>query len=145
MRAQRTVIQPLSPEKSLYMRQAASQALDILQQFSGGPVAFGPTALQLLDEWVDRMQRQGPLSRQSHAFVLAFLGHTFLQTHGGFWATEVCGERRSLGVICPLADSQDEVRFIDIVDATRRRLEHGIQSSLALFYMTTSVELKRRM
>jgi len=74
----------LSLERSLYMRQAAAQALETLQRFAGDRVRFDPTALQLLDEWIERMERRGSLSSAARVLVIAFLGHTFLQAHGGY-------------------------------------------------------------
>jgi hypothetical protein len=138
-------IQPLSSERSLYMREAAGQALDVLQRFSADLVEFGPTALQLLDEWIDRMERRGPLSNTSRALVVAFLGHTFLQEHGGYWATETRGRKQRLGVICPVAGSGNQTQFIDIVEQVNRRLANGISDSLAFFYLVTSVELRGRL
>ena len=81
--------QPLPPERSIYMQRAAAQATKILERFSSGPIKYCPTTLQLLDEWIDRMERNGPLPSAARVLVIAFLGQTFLHRHGGYWAAQV--------------------------------------------------------
>jgi hypothetical protein len=141
MTAPANVTRSLSPERSLYLRQAAAQALEMLQRFSSADVGFGPTALQLLDEWIERTERKGPLSPSARVLVIAFLGHTFIHAHGGYWVAEFQAERRNLGVVCPIAGQEDQLRFINIVEKVNRRLARGIRDSLAFFYLTASVDL----
>lgn len=136
--------QPMPPERSLYMRNAAAQAAGVLERFSGNHVDFDPTALQLLDEWIERLTRKGPVPPAAQALAIAFLGHTFLHIHGGYWATRSRGHRQSLGVICPVEGPGDGTRFIDIAEQVDRRLSYGILESLTFFYLTTSVELRGR-
>jgi hypothetical protein len=139
-----SAVRPLDPDQSLHLRQAAAQALEVLQGFSGDQIRFGATALQVLDEWVERVQRNGALPPSAQVLVIAFLGHTFLQTYGGYWVMRVEGEPKGLGVVCPVTASDGSTRFIDIVDAVKRRLDHGIHESLALFYLATSLDLKKQ-
>lgn len=134
--------QPLPPERSIYMQRAAAQAAKALERFSSGPIEYGPTELQLLDEWIDRMGRSGPLPSAARVLVVAFLGQTFLHRHGGYWVVQTRGRRQNLGVVCPVAGPGDTTRFIGIADQVNRRLAHGISDSLAFFYLTTSVDLQ---
>jgi hypothetical protein len=136
--------QPLPPERSLYMQRAASHAVETLKRLSTGTVEYGPISLQLLDEWIDRVARRGPLPGTARVLVIAFLGQTFLHKHGGYWAVQRRGQTQSLGVVCPVAGSEKAMRFIDIVDQVNRRLAHGIRESLTFFYLTTSVDLQGR-
>jgi hypothetical protein len=136
--------QPLPPERSIYMQRAATQAVRTLERFAGGSIEYGPTALQLLDEWIDRMRRSGPLPGAARVLVVAFLGQTFLHRHGGYWATQIGDKGQNLGVACPVAGSGDTMRFIGIAEQVNRRLVHGISESLAFFYLTTSVDLQGR-
>jgi hypothetical protein len=144
MSPQELVTQPLSPERSLYMREAASEALDLLRRFSGDEIKYGPTALQLLDEWIERLARRNALSPKARGLVLSFVGHTFLHAHGGHWATTNLGGHQVLGVVCPVVGSGDQTKFINIAQQVQRRFANGIRDSLALFYLQTSVELKGR-
>ena len=134
-------VQPLPPERSMYMQRAAAQAMQVLESFASGPVEYDATALQLLDEWIDRTLRQGPLSDAERVLVIAFLGQTFLDRHGGYWATRTQDQQSGLGVVCPVTGSQDETRFIDVADQVQRRLAHGISDSLTFFYLIRSVDL----
>jgi hypothetical protein len=135
------ITQPLSPERSIYLRQSAFQALQVLEQFSGSAVEYGATALQLLDEWIDRIERRGPLSETERMLAIACLGQTFIHRHGGYWATRAQAQRQSLGVVCPVPGGGEEVRFINVVEQVNLRLSQGISSSLTFFYLTTSVDL----
>ena len=135
-------IRPLPEEKKQYLEESAEQTLRVLERFSGDPVEFGPTALQLLDEWIERMKRRGPLSTASQARIVAFLGQTFLQAHGGAWAVEIPGGRQKLGVVCPVRGQEERTRFVDISEQVNQRLAQGIQASLALTYMAASVDLE---
>jgi hypothetical protein len=133
---------PLPPERSLYLQRTATQALQVLERFSSGTVEYSPVALQLLDEWIDRLGRRGSLPIAGWALVVAFLGQTFLHRHGGYWAIQMRGQKRELGVVCPVAGTGDAMRFIDIAGQANRRLAHGISDSLAFFYLSTSVDLQ---
>jgi hypothetical protein len=144
MTALETKIQPLPHEQSLYMQQTATRAVQALQRFSGGQIEYGATSLQLLDEWIDRLERKGSLSAAERALVIAFVGQTFLETHGGFWAKRPDGQGTDLGVVCPVTGPGDQVRFISVVDQVNQRLDRGINASLAYFYLTTSVGLQGR-
>jgi hypothetical protein len=134
-----TAAQPLLSERSIYMQRAAAQTIQVLERFSGGPVEYGPTALQLLDEWIDRVR---PLSGAARVLAIALLGQTFIHRHGGYWATRVRGKRQNLGVVCPVAGSGGATHFIDVADQVGRRLAQGISASLTFFYLTTSVNLQ---
>jgi hypothetical protein len=136
--------QPLSPEQTRFLEETAVQALGVLEEFTDDHIAYGPTALQLLDEWIVRLERKGPVSTASRAQIIAFIGKTFLHAHGGYWATHMQGGRQHLGVLCPVVGPGEQVRFIDIIAQVNRRLHEGIGASLALAYLTASVDLKGR-
>lgn len=137
-------IEPLPPERCLYMQRAAAQALQVLRRFGGDAVDYDPATLQLLDEWIDRVGRTGPLPASARVLVIAFLGQTFLSRYGGYWATRRQGARQTLGVVCPVAGSLARGRFIDIVEQAGRRLLHGIRDSLAFYFLSVSVDLQGR-
>jgi len=116
----------------------------MLERFSGSYIEYVPTSLQLLDEWIDRMGRQGALPSAARVLVIAFIGQMFLHRHGGHWATQTRNQKQNLGVVCPVAGPGDEMRFIDIADQISRRLALGISESLTFFYMLASVDLPRQ-
>jgi hypothetical protein len=142
MSTQEPATQLLSPERSFYLQQAAAETLELLQRFSGHDIKYGPTALQLLDEWIERLARRNALSPKTRGLILAFVGHTFLNRHGGYWATTDLGGHQVLGVVCPVVGSGGETRFINIAEQVHRRLANGIRDSLALSFLQISVELK---
>ena len=144
MSLSKEMCQPLSPEQTRFLEKTASQALGVLEEFTDDHITYGPTALQLLDEWIVRSERKGPVSTVSRAQIIAFLGKTFLHAHGGHWATQMQGDRQHLGVLCPVVGPVEHVRFIDITAQVNRRLHEGIGASLALAYLTASVDLKGR-
>lgn len=142
MAAQDPTTKPLPPERNRFMQQSAAQARQVLESFSGDAVQFDSTALQLLDEWIDRMARKGPLSKAAQVLIIAFLGQVFLDKHGGYWATRTRGQKQTLGVVCTVAGGEDTTRFVNVSGQVGRRMEHGISESLAFFYLTTSVYLQ---
>jgi hypothetical protein len=135
-------IELLSSERSLQMRMAAARTLQELERFSGSMLEYGPIALQLLDEWIDRLQRRGPISSAARMQIIALLGQTLLQTHSGDWVIRIQGEERRIGVICLMAGQSEPSRFVDVVRQVNRRLSSGIGESLAFFYLITSIELR---
>jgi len=136
--------QPLSLEQTRFLEETAVQALQVLEQFTDDHIEYGPTSLQLLDEWIVRLERTGPIPASSRAQIIAFTAKTFLHAHGGYWATQVKGNRQHLGVLCPVVGPSEQVRFIDVTDQVNQRLSQGIVASLALAYLTASVDLKGR-
>ena len=137
-------VERLTPERDSFMERTAAQAFETLERFCGNLVDYSPTTLQLLDEWIDRMGRKGPLPGPARAMVIAFLGQTFIHRHGGYWATQRQGTQQSLGVVCPVEGTSGRERFIDVVAQVNRRLTHGILDSLAFFYLSASVDLHGR-
>ena len=136
--------QALSEEQTRFLEETAFQALRVLEQFTDDHIEYGPTSLQLLDEWIVRLERTGSIPTASRAQIIAFTGKTFLHAHGGHWATKIAGNRQHLGVLCPVVGPSEQVRFIDVTDQVNRRLSQGIAASLALAYLTASVDLKGR-
>jgi hypothetical protein len=124
------------------MQRTAAEALQALQRFSGETVEYSPTALQLLDEWIDRMQQTGSFSKSAQVMAIAFVGQTFLHRHGGYWASQIRDGKSVLGVVCPVAGSGDQMRFINVVDQVKNRISRGITESLAFFYLNVSVDLR---
>jgi hypothetical protein len=145
MSAQEMVTQPLPPSRTLYLQQAAAQTVALLQRFSGNDIDFGPIALQVLDEWIDRLQRKSPVSPATRALIIAYLGQTFRHRHGGHWAIGMRGQQQLLGVVCPIAGPEEQTQFINLVEPVNRRLAGGIQDSLTLFYLITSIDLQGRL
>lgn len=138
------VDRPLTSERSLYMQRAAERARQALERFADGSVSYNSTALQLLDEWIERETRRGPLPRAAQVLVMAFVGQMFLNRHGGYWAIREEGGQQRLGVVCPVAGQVDQERFIDVAGQVALRLKDGIRASLAFFYLAESVDLQRQ-
>jgi hypothetical protein len=144
MTSAETTIRPLPAEKNIYMQRTAAQAILFLQRFSDAQVGYDPVSLQVLDEWIDRLASRGPLPTTARAMIIAHLGQTFIQVHGGAWATRIRGDMQSLGVVCPVVGPGRRARFIDISAQVNERLTDGIRASLAFFYLTASVDLQGR-
>ncbi len=135
-------VELLFGERVQYLERTAEEVRRQLESFTGGPVAYDSTALQALDEWIERRTRRGPLSPGERVQIIAFVGQMFLKRHGGFWAVREERGRRSLGVVCPLVGSSRHLQFIDLTRQVHRRLKEGITASLTFFYLTTSVDLQ---
>lgn len=134
----------LSAEQIRYLAEMAEQARAALARFSHQEVGYDATALQLLDEWIERHLRQFPEpSQRMRLLWVSFLGEIFRRRHGGEWVVEESGARKgALALLCPAEDGS--VRKVDVSGQVGRRITEGISASLAYFYAMASIELKMR-
>lgn len=130
----------LSPEQVRYLVEVAEEARTGLSRFVGHKVAYDSTALQLLDEWIDRHLRQFPYPSQATRLLwVSFLGEMFRRRHEGEW---ILWERdKRLAVLCP--SEEGALYTVDVSGQVGRRIADGMSASLVWFYTTTSVELKK--
>jgi hypothetical protein len=119
----------------------AEQAKASLSRFSGYQVSYDSTALQLLDEWIDRHMRQFPNPSQKMRLLWAsFLGEIFRRRHDGEWfLQQTQSGMRALIILCPV---RGEAHPVAVSRQINRRIAQGMTESLVLFYMQKSIELK---
>ena len=130
----------LTPDQARYLVEVAEEARVGLSRFVGYGVAYDSVALQLLDEWIDRHLHQFPYPSQSTRLLwVSFLGEMFRRYHEGEWVLWKRDHR--LAVLCPTEGGDPYA--VDVSGQVGRRITEGISASLALFYTTTRVELKR--
>ena len=130
----------LSPDQARYLVEVAEEARVGLSRFVGHEVAYDPIALQLLDEWIERHVRQSSSPSQSTRLLwVSLLGEIFRRRHEGEWI--LWGPAQRLAVLCPTEGGTPYT--VDVSGQVGRRIAEGMSASLALFYATTSVELKR--
>jgi len=131
----------LTPERVRYMVEVAEEARARLGRFAGYEVTYDSTALQILDEWIDRhLRRFSHPSQATRLLWVSFLGEMFRRHHEGEW---ILRERDGgLAVLCPAEGGAPCT--VDVSGQVGRRIAHGMSASLALFYAVTSVELKRK-
>lgn len=134
----------LSPQQIRFLVETAEQARAALSRYVGYDVAYDATAVQLLDEWIDRHMRQFPdPSPRMRLLWSCFLGEMFRRRHGGEWAVQRGkgdSKEGKMVVLCPLGGGR--VYTVDISGQVARRIARGIAASLSLFYASTSIELK---
>jgi hypothetical protein len=131
----------LTPERVRYMVEVAEETRTRLSRFAGYKVTYDFTALQILDEWIDRHLRRFPHPSQATRLLwVSFLGEMFRRRHEGEW---VLRERDGgLAVLCPAEGGAPYM--VDVSGQVGRRIARGMSASLAWFYTVTSVELKRK-
>lgn len=136
----------LSPDQIRYLAEMAEHARAALARFSEQEVGYTVTALQLLDEWIERHLRQFPEpSQRMRLLWVSFLGEMFRRRHGGEWVIEIeegKASRGELALLCPLEDGS--VRKIDVSGQVGRRIAEGMSASLAYFYAMASIELRMK-
>ena len=131
----------LSPEQIRSLVEMAEQAQAALGRFVGYEVAYDSTALQLLDEWIDRHLRQLPNpSQRVRLLWISFLGEAFRRRHEGEWAVWGRDKRGSLVVLCPMEGGG--VYTADVSGQVNRRIAQGMSASLVYFYTVTVIELR---
>ena len=120
----------------------AELAREGLSRFAGYEVtAYDATAVQLMDEWIDRYLRQVPNpSRETRLLWISFLGEVFRRRCGGEWVIRERGEGGELAVLCPAENGNPQV--VDVAGQVGRRISHGPSASLALSYTATCIRLK---
>lgn len=131
----------LAPEQIRHLVEMAEQARTALSQYVGYEVAYDPTGMQLLDEWIDRHVRQfAHPSQKMRLLWISFLGEMFRRHHGGEWILQERDKGGELALLCPREGGG--LYTVDVSDQVSRRIAHGMSSSLAYFYAMTSIELK---
>jgi hypothetical protein len=126
----------LSPERARQLVELAERARDELARFSGQEVHYDATALQLLDEWIERVPRP---SKPLQVLWIAFLGEGFRRRHGGEWV--ICRDDGGrLAVLCPAGSGMPH--RVEVTTQVARRIANGIADSLALFYARESILLR---
>jgi hypothetical protein len=131
----------LAPEQIRYLAEMAEQARAALGRFAGYEVFYDSTALQLLDEWVDRHLRQFPEpSQRIRLLWVSFLGEMLRRHHGGEWALWGQSKDGGLVVLCPTESSG--VYTADVSGQVGHRIVKGMSASLAYYFAITSIELK---
>jgi hypothetical protein len=131
----------LSPEQIRYLAEMAEQARTALSRFAGYEVFYDATALQLMDEWIDRHLRQFPEpSQRIRLLWVSFLGEMFRRHHGGEWALRGQSSEGGLIVLCPTESSG--VYTVDVSGQIGHRIADGMSASLAYYFAITSIELK---
>jgi len=135
-------VQFLSPEQARSLVEMAERARDELSRFAGYAVAYDATALQLLDEWVERVVQRTPQPQPALTVLwTAFLGEVFRRRYGGEWVVHE-ENGRALAVLCPAG--RGGLHLVQVAEQVRRRIANGFADSLALFYAQESVLLRRR-
>lgn len=134
-------VQFLSPEQTRYLAEMAERARAGLSRFAGYEVAYDSTALQLLDEWIDRHLRQFPNpSRAMRLLWVSFLGEMFRRRHGGEWIVQGRDEGGGLAVLCPTESGG--LYTVDVSGQVGHRIVQGMSAPLTYFYAITRIELK---
>jgi hypothetical protein len=135
-------VQFLSAEQARYLVEMAEQARTRLSEFAGYDVGYDSTALQLLDEWIERVSERAPKPpHELRVLWIAFLGEAFRRRFEGEWVAHA-EKKGSLAVLCPATDGG--LQTVDVAKQVRQRIEQGFSNSLALFYVQESIQLKQR-
>jgi hypothetical protein len=130
----------LAPEQIRSLAEMAEHARAALGRFVGYEVAYDSTALQLLDEWIDRHLRQFPDPPQEVRLLwISFLGEMFRRRHEGEWVVQKSDGRGVLMVLCP--GDRGGVHQVDVTGHVNRRISEGMCASLAYAYTITRIEL----
>jgi len=131
----------LAPEQAHYLAEMAERARAGLSRFVGYEADYSATALQLLDEWIDRHLRQFPNPSQGmRSLWISFLGEMFRRHHRGEWIFQEQDKGKGLAVLCPTESGG--LYAVDVSGQVNRRIAHGMSASLAYFYTVTCIKLK---
>jgi len=132
----------LSPERARYLVETAERARVELGRWAGREVGYDATALQLLDEWVERVVQRTPRPPMSvRVLWIAFLGEVFRRRYQGEWIIRR-EDGQSLAVLCPT--ERGGLHAVEVAEQVRRRIANGFAESLALFYVRESALLRKR-
>ena len=130
----------LSPDRARYLVELAERARAALSRWAGQPVEYDATALQLLDEWIERVVRSTPNpSPAVQVLWTAFLGEVFRRRYQGEWVIQQ-DDGKSLGVLCPV--EAGGLHVVEVARQVRRRIQNGFSDSLALFYVREGALLR---
>ncbi|MDY6877022.1 MAG: hypothetical protein SWK90_12575 [Chloroflexota bacterium] len=136
-------VRSLAPEQAHYLAEMAERARAGLSRFVGYEVDYNATALQLLDEWIDRHLRQLPNPSPGMCSLwIGFLGEMFRRHHRGEWVFQEQDKGKGLAVLCPTESGG--LYTVDVSGQISRRIAHGISASLVYFYTVTCIELKAK-
>jgi len=127
----------LSAEQARQMVELAERGRAGLSQFTGQPGNYDATALQLLDELIERAPSP---SREARVMWIAFVGEIFRRRHGGEWIIDR-EEANRLAVLCPTRTGG--VRQVQVAIQLNQRITGGMTDSLALFYLSEASLLHR--
>jgi hypothetical protein len=134
-------VKTLAPEQIRNLVEMAEQTRAAMGRFAGYEVSYDATALQLLDEWIDRHIRQfSEPSQRMRLLWTSFVGEMFRRHHGGEWALLGQGKQGELVVLCPTEFSG--VHAVDVSGQVGRRIAEGISASLTYSYSMTCIELR---
>jgi len=132
----------LSPDRARYLTEMAEQARAELGRWAGRPVDYDATALQLLDEWIERTVARNPRPPlRQVALWTAFLGEVFRRRYQGEWVLRR-DRRHNLAVLCPTRSG--DLHPVEVAKQVWRRIQGGFAESLALFYAREGAVLMRR-
>ncbi|MBN1177913.1 MAG: hypothetical protein JXD18_01795 [Anaerolineae bacterium] len=132
----------LSAEQARYLAEMAERARIKLSHFAGYETFYDATALQLLDEWIERVTERTPRPSQDlQVLWMAFLGETFRRRFEGEWVVHE-GNGQNLSVMCPAVDGGLQV--VEVSRQVQRRIVQGFSESMAFFYLREGVLLKKR-
>ncbi len=129
-------LQLLNPDRARQLVELAEQARRQLERFADQPVQYDATALQLLDEWIERTPSP---TKPLQILWTAFLGEVFRRRHHGEWAIYQ-GDGGQLTVVCPT--ERGRLYPVDVAAQVSRRIASGIAESLALYYVRQSILLR---
>ena len=134
-------VKTLAPEQIRHLVEMAEQTRAAMSRFAGYEVSYDATALQLLDEWIDRhVQQFSEPSQRMRLLWTSFLGEMFRRHHGGEWAFLGRRKQGELIVLCPKEFSG--VHEVDVSGQVERRIAEGISASLTYSYSMTCIKLK---
>jgi hypothetical protein len=132
----------LSAEQARYLVEMAERARARLSRFAGYETFYDATALQLLDEWIERVMEHMPRpSRDLLVLWTAFLGETFRRRFEGEWVIQE-GNGQNLAILCPAVDGG--LHSVEVARQVNRRIRKGFAESMAFFYLREGVLLRQR-
>jgi hypothetical protein len=132
----------LSAEQARYLVETAENSRTYLGGFAEHPVGYDATALQLLDEWIERVLKEEPdPPQQMRVLWIAFLGETFRRRFEGEWVVHEA-DGQTLAVLCPSV--QGGLHVVEVATQVHLRIVNGFADSLALFYLQESIRLRQR-
>ena len=134
-------VQLVPPQQAKQLSNLSERARLSLARYAGIEIEYNAVGMQMLDEWIDRHLKQFPNpSEQIVTLWAAFFGEIFRRRFNGRWIIQhtPAGQSR-LGVACPSGKSYV---FIDAMGQVKKRVQRGMQESLAFYYTITGMEIK---
>ena len=132
----------LTQQQTQDLADLAEQARLALTEFAGGEVRPDGTALQLLDEMIDRHLKHSPApSYRLRLSWASFLGEVFRQHHRGIWViASQEGGRPELSILCTVGDTARPI-IVNVTEDVNRRISQGMAASLSYAYVAARIEL----